>query len=268
VPVSSMTENRSSTGGSARTVLVCGAAGLLGTEICRRLAHQGHRLIALARQNRQGLDQLRSELGSSVVAAELADLTQPDSVADLFRRLSDAGRLPDALVVSMYAPFEPRAVVDERPEVIERHLDTFLAHYLVCQGFMKARGERSDGSIVLVTGALSDRRFPGFSMVSAMKSALATFASVLSLEAGPVGTTVNCIAPGRIVPANDDHQVPQDAENDADPRMRLAAMSRKRMALATFPTADDVSDVVCFLMSQAARQVTGQTIFLAAGEPM
>lgn len=250
--------------------LVCGATGPLGRRISHALSADGHRLILHTRSNSTALDRLGAELGDGVIGTRIADLADVSAAAELVDGPASAGEAPSVLVVSLYGYFEPLPVHEEPPENVDIHLASFRAHVNICQSFLRMRRDHARGGrIIVVTGALSHRIFPGFALVSSMKSALDTFCRTLALEAGGHGITVNCVAPGRIedAPVSPPHASSPEP-SPSDNRSKLAEMSRQRMALDSFPTSGDVAGVVSFLASPAARQVTGQTIFLAAGEPV
>ncbi len=80
------------------------------------------------------------------------------------------------------------------------------------------------------------------------------FTRSLAREAGRLGVTVNAVAPGFI--ATD-----MTAEMTDEQRAKIAS----RSALKRLADAGDVANAVSYLMSDAARNVTGATLTVDAG---
>ena len=146
---------------------------------------------------------------------------------------------------------------DDWESVIATHLrGTFLAAQ-VAQGHMVS--QRS-GTMVLVssTSALGNR---GQANYSAAKAGIQGLAKTLSIELGPFGITVNCVAPGFIVS-----------------QMTEATAARMGVSMEQFVEAvaeqtpvrrvgqpDDVAGVIEFLCSHDASYVSGQVIYVRGG---
>jgi 3-oxoacyl-[acyl-carrier protein] reductase len=77
----------------------------------------------------------------------------------------------------------------------------------------------------------------------------------LARDLGPRGITVNCVAPGRIATARLEHLYPDGPTKDDLAGIPLGRWGEPR----------ELGDVVCFLASDRARYVTGQTIAVDGG---
>ena len=92
------------------------------------------------------------------------------------------------------------------------------------------------------------------------KGAVSALARALAVEWGPLGTTVNAVAPGII-------RTPLiQAYADANPAKVEAGIAHT--PLRRLGETDDVADVVLFFASDAARFVTGQTLVVDGGMTM
>ncbi|MGH3546233.1 MAG: SDR family oxidoreductase [Mycobacteriales bacterium] len=87
----------------------------------------------------------------------------------------------------------------------------------------------------------------GAGSYGAAKAGLASWNIALAAELGPRGITTNVVSPGYVAHT----ELLRDQRRDA----LIAATSTGRAA-----TPDDIAGTVCFLASDAARQITGQVI--------
>jgi 3-oxoacyl-[acyl-carrier protein] reductase len=120
----------------------------------------------------------------------------------------------------------------------------------VARSMMLAREGRiiNMASIVAATGS------SGLSVYGATKASLVGFTRSLARELGPLGITVNAIAPGFI-----DTEMTQDLT--AAQREQIA----RRSALRRAAEAIDVARSVEFLMGEAGRNITGTVLTVDAG---
>jgi 3-oxoacyl-[acyl-carrier protein] reductase len=156
-----------------------------------------------------------------------------------------------------------RLLRDSDPADLEHHLNGFRMHVNACRAVLPGMRARGRGRIVLIAGALATRVFPGFAFYSGMKAGLIALARTLALEEGSAGITVNVIAPGRLESGDGVAAALEDPAFDA-----LDAVSTLRTALPRMAAPHDVASVASFLASDAAAAITGQVIYLAAGEPV
>ena len=108
------------------------------------------------------------------------------------------------------------------------------------RGAHVARGEGADGHLALS---------------NALRPAVTGWLKTLAAELGPKGITVNCVAPGRIATARLEQLYPDGPTESAVADIPLRRWGRPR----------ELGDVVCFLASDRARYVTGQTILVDGG---
>ena len=97
------------------------------------------------------------------------------------------------------------------------------------------------------------------------KAALETAAYYLSRELGPRAIRVNTVAPGWKWGPTLETGMRTQAEQLGVPMESLLAPVRETIALKRFADDDDVANAVVFLLSDRARAITGQTIFVDGG---
>jgi 3-oxoacyl-[acyl-carrier protein] reductase len=111
------------------------------------------------------------------------------------------------------------------------------------------------GRIIAITSIASKEPVAHIALSNALRPAVAGWLKTLARELGPQGITVNCVAPGRIATARLEQLYPggPSEEDLADIPLRRWGEPR------------ELGDVVCFLASDRARYVTGQTIVVDGG---
>jgi 2-deoxy-D-gluconate 3-dehydrogenase len=112
------------------------------------------------------------------------------------------------------------------------------------------------GAVVNIASLSADRAVAGIVPYGATKAALAQLGKGLAVELGPHGVRVNTVAPGYI-------ETPMTADVLGQEEFRARALSR--IPLRRFADGDDVADVVVFLVSDAARYVTGVVLPVDGG---
>jgi 3-oxoacyl-[acyl-carrier protein] reductase len=88
-----------------------------------------------------------------------------------------------------------------------------------------------------------------------LRPAVHGYLKTLATELGPQGVTVNCVAPGRIATAR-----LEQLYTDGPSEQQLG-----EIPLGRFGEPREFGDVVCFLASERARYVSGQTIVVDGG---
>ena len=129
-------------------------------------------------------------------------------------------------------------------------LSPILLTKYALRGMMTA----GEGRIVNMASIIGFTGYSSLSVYGATKASILGFTRSLAREVGRVGVTVNAVAPGFI--ATD-----MTASLTEEQRARIAS----RSALKRLAEAGDVANAVSYLMSDAARNVTGTTITVDAG---
>ena len=135
--------------------VVNGAAGALGRAVVRALVARGNHVVAVTRDGR------RADLGTDGVRVEAADLTAPDQVEALWRRLDESGDRP-RWVVNAAGGYRPGSVAD-RPRRLPLRARPQPGHCLVvlpgCRNTAASRWRDCQRSLAIRAGRR--RRFRG-----------------------------------------------------------------------------------------------------------
>ncbi|MBM3658305.1 MAG: SDR family oxidoreductase [Actinobacteria bacterium] len=250
-----------------KTILVSGVGPGLGSETARIALREGAEVVAAARQ----IDRLRgicAELdptGERIEAVQ-ADILDPASCASLVDAvLARFGKLDGIVhVAALDAVFGTLegADLDEWRRTYE--MNVFGSMQLV-QAAIPALKD-GGGSVVFIGTQSSDLpRLPQFAYASS-KGALRTLGRLLAVELGPSGVRVNNVIATWMWGPPVQMYVQFTAQDRGVDEQVVIDEIASNMALRVIPEDDDVAEMSCFLMSDRARMVTGQTIWVNAGE--
>ena len=237
--------------------LVTGAAGGIGRCISARLAEAGATL-ALVDIDRAGADALLAELGAKGVAIA-ADLSTPDDITAAVTAAEEQLGPLDILVnnagISGVGP--PKPTVDTPLAEWEKTLAiNVTAPFLFCQAVVPGMMARGRGSIVNIASMAGILCLPGRVSYAASKAALISLTKTLAFECGPAGVRLNAVCPGWV-------DTPFIAARMAQPELRAQAESM--VPIGRVATPDEIADVVLFLLSPAARYMTGAALPVDGG---
>lgn len=167
----------------AKVVVVGGSSGI-GFSTAELAKREGADVVIASRNP----DRLKAAAEKMSATAIVTDVTNDDSVLDLFRQCG----LVDHVIVTAAqlrtGPFRTVAMQDVRATMESK----FWGAWRVA----RAAEIRAGGSLTLVSGLLSVRPRPAAAITGAVNGALESLTRSLALELAPV--RVNCISPGII----------------------------------------------------------------------
>ena len=238
-------------------VIVSGGSRGLGLGIARELAASGYRVLALARSEGEALTQAIEEAtreGRGEIRFAAADLGDIDAIPELVRRLRKDFGAPYGLVNN--AGIGTEGLLATMPNgSIERliRLNT-LSPIVLSKYVVRAMMAEGRGRVVNMASIIASTGYNGLSVYGATKASLVGFTKSLAREVGRLGITVNAVAPGFV--ATD-----LTGGMDDSARERIA----RRSALKRQPEVEDVAKAVGFLLSDAAKNITGTVMTVDAG---
>jgi len=133
-----------------------------------------------------------------------------------------------------------------------------------CATRMVAAG--SGGRICNVSSQAGKRAFPLLGAYCAAKAGVILLTQTLALELGPQGIAVNAVCPGTV----DTDLINKDAlfEGLLGGPEALAAWVSREIPLGRLQGAEEIAAAICWLLSDAARGVTGEALNVSAGQTM
>lgn len=238
----------------SQVVVVTGGAGGIGSAVCRALGEDGHNVV-VADFNEAAAQKLAGDMGKDggqalAVGVDVGDKASVDGmIAAAIEKFGHIDVQFNAAGVIKRCP-----VLEMPAEEWERVIRVNLTGIFLCsQAAAKHMAERKAGRIINVA---SGRGVTGQALGShyaASKGGVITFTKTLAIELAPYNVTANAIGPGA-----------------TDTDMARAGMSdeqwsRKQAAsplLGGFTQKDEITGLIRYLISDAARYISGQLFLL------
>jgi NAD(P)-dependent dehydrogenase (short-subunit alcohol dehydrogenase family) len=249
---------------AGRTAVVTGASKGIGLAVTRALSGAGATVFAGARKSSAELDELVAAGNVHPVEVDLAD---PEGPAVL---VAAAGRTVDVLVNNVgSAPARPGGFLGITDEqwLATLNLDLMTA-IRACRAVLPGMIEAGSGSIVTICSVNARLPDPAVLDYSVAKAGLAGFSKALSKEVGAKGIRVNTVSPGPV--ATDlwlgDSGVARtvSAATGAKPE-DVASQAAGQMVTGRFTQPAEVADLVLFLASSRAGNITGADFTIDGG---
>ncbi|HTW98627.1 MAG TPA: SDR family NAD(P)-dependent oxidoreductase [Acidimicrobiales bacterium] len=242
--------------GTSRIVVITGAASGIGRSVGRLLASSGRR-VALLDNDAQRLSALRDELASGTVTAHPCDVSESSEVARTIDEVASKGAVGG--LVNAAGILQIGTLRDVSESDWDRVLAVNLKSvYLTCRAVIPLL-ESTGGGAVVNLASISGRTRSILSAPSyaASKAGVIGLTMSLATQYGSAGIRVNCVAPGMV-------DTPMLSGYSEEQRRAITGT----IPLGRFATPGEVADVIAFLLSDAARYITGQTINVNGGQFM
>jgi 3-oxoacyl-[acyl-carrier protein] reductase len=234
-----------------RTALVCGASSGLGLATAEALAAEGANVTMLARR-RDELERQADRIGALSVRG---DVTLPQDTDKAVATTLEAFGGLDILVWNSGGP-TPGIATEITPDSLEQAVELMLQPLVrLVRASLPHLEKSAGGRILAITSLAAKEPTAHLALSNMLRPAVHGYVKTLADELGPSGITANCIAPGRIATARLDQLYPGGPSED-----QLAQIPLRRWG-----TPEEFGDVVCFLASDRARYVSGQTVVVDGG---
>ena len=239
-----------------RNVIVTGGSRGLGLSIATRLRDAGYTAIIVARQES---DEIAAARGKPTPLhfwpCDLADLGAiPDLVKNIRAEFGPIYGLVNNAGIGASGVLATMRVADIERTVRLNTVSPMVMTKQVVRAMMIGGGVTGGGRIVNISSIVASTGFSGLAVYGATKASLIGFTKSLAREVGPLGITVNAVAPGFVDTAMTEGM----GERERDRVVRRSPL--KRLA-----EAGDVAAAVAFLMGDAARNITGTVLTVDAG---
>jgi 3alpha(or 20beta)-hydroxysteroid dehydrogenase len=246
---------------AGKVVLVTGAAQGTGAGIARRAATEGASLVVADVQEEKGRA-VAASLGAAARFARLDVAREEDWDRALTLVRAEFGRL-DGLVNNAAVLF--MGAIEHTPaEEMERVLRVnLIGTMLGTKAVIPALRAAGGGSIVNVTSIEALGGMNSVGAYTASKWGARGFTRSAAIELGRDGIRVNCICPSS---GNPEMHAPFRSEIDVKRYLRhVPPPVLFEEGKPVEPSIDDVAALVCFLLGDESRRITGAEIAVDAG---
>jgi 3-hydroxybutyrate dehydrogenase len=248
-----------------RTMLITGAGSGIGQGLAELASRDDWRVIVtdLDGQAADGVARAIAAGGSRAEAFEL-DVTSPSSIQRLMDAL--AGRRVDVLVNN--AGLQYVANLEDFPQ---DKWDLLLRVMLngacmMTRALLPGMKRHRFGRIVNIGSIHSLVASPFKSAYVSAKHGLLGFSKVIALETAETDITINTICPSYVRTPLVDKQVANQAkEHGISEDQVIREIMLKPMPKGVFISMEELYGIVAFLVSDAARNITGQAITVDGG---
>jgi len=250
-------------------VAVTGAASGIGYETTRQLVQAGSR-VALIDVDGNALGGALAKLPHAdgqlmTITADTAETAQMEAaVTEVTGRF---GRL-DGLVACAGVRMRSTLAMEIEDEVWDRQMRVNLrGAFVACRAAARPMIAAKSGALVVIASLSGQAPRIGQSAYCVSKAGVIQLARILALELAEHRIRVNAICPGTVnTPLMKQAQI-QDGPQVIRERI-YGTLDRFRagIPLRRIAEPDDIAGTILFLLSPAARHITGQAIFVDGGE--
>ena len=238
-----------------KNILITGASGGIGSQIARKFAALGYRLLLVYNKNKKAIDRLSEELSAiTELAVYQCNLTNEQAVkamvADIIFRFK---RIDSVVNCAGVAQIKQIQDVSEQDFDFVFNNNVKTAFFVLKYAVPHMVSEKC-GKIVNISSMWGKVGASMESVYSASKGAINSLTLSLAKELGPSNITVNAICPGLI----DTNMNKSLSINDVKAIVEATPLNR-------IGAPQDVANAVEFLLSEQANFITGQIITIDGG---
>jgi acetoacetyl-CoA reductase len=241
-----------------KLALVTGGVGGIGTAICKRLAEDGHFVVANyaieGTEKRWNEAMAAAGLNGDATALAFGDVTDFEAMGAMVKKIEAEHGPIDVLVncagITRDSTFR-KMTPEQWRAVLSTNLDSV---FNVTRHVIEGMAERGWGRIVNISSVNAVRGQFGQTNYAAAKAGILGFTKSLAQEVVKKGVTVNAISPGYV-------QTDMVMAIREDVRQKIVAeIPAGRLAMP-----EEVADAVAFLASDKAAYITGTNLAVNGG---
>jgi 3alpha(or 20beta)-hydroxysteroid dehydrogenase len=236
---------------AGKIVLISGGARGQGAAEARLFVAEGARVVIGDVLEAEG-KRLAAELGDAAVFVR-QDVTREEDWVSAVNAASGLGGLHG--LVNNAGIYQPKTLMETDVALFERHMRiNQLGCFLGMKAVVLLMEQSGSGSIVNISSVAGLRGSPGAIAYSATKWALRGMTKAAAVDLAPRRIRVNSVHPG---PIDTDMLKVRTPEQN---QQRLKAVPMKRQG-----TAEEVANLVLFLLSDESGYITGAEVAIDGG---
>ena len=254
-----------------RVGVVTGAGSGLGRAISLFMIEAGATVVGLD-VDREALDATSAEQPAGRYLPVYCDVTDEESVEKAFESAAASTAGIDYLVNA--AGIAPAYPLEDFPlDAWQKTLDINLTGYFLCarEAVRLLKKQGSGGSIVNITSKSGLEASKSNSAYNATKAGEIHLMRGWAMELGGDGIRVNCVAPGNVFKGSkiwNEEYIKACAKKKGIKPEEVIAHYTAQSPLGKEIEPEDVASAVVYLLSDAARRITGQVLVVDGGQVM
>ena len=241
-----------------RRVVITGGASGLGRAMAAGFAAQGAR-VAICDADADAVAAYRAACPDHIAA--VADVSDVAAMERFLGQVETAWGGADVVCANAGTGGPAGRIEDLDPADWMRCVEINLGGaFLTCRWAARVMRAQGAGLIVLTSSTSGQWGVPHRSPYVAAKWGIVGLTRTLAMELGPAGVRVNAICPGAIEGPRMERVLEMESAASGRSIDETRALYAEGTSLRCWVTAEDVTDTVLWLASDAARKISGQII--------
>ena len=234
-----------------KLVIVVGASSGIGKEIAKFLSTQGYKVVAIARRAKK-----LEEISNFGIYTKVFDVVRHNEVKSLFKEIvEEHGKIMSLVYCAGIQNICPLRLLD-----IDSAKEIFDVNYFAALNFAKNFSSKlfrnsENASMLFISSIAGNKPEPGIVNYSASKSSINNLTRGLARELAPI--RVNAIAPGFVI-TEMTNKFPEIYSKSFIEKLE------KHLPLE-ITSSNDIAIMVGFLISESAKNITGNIINIDGG---
>jgi NAD(P)-dependent dehydrogenase (short-subunit alcohol dehydrogenase family) len=238
-------------------ILVVGGSSGIGKQTALNLANLGAAISIIGRNAfrvNETLSKL-NEINSSIKhTGHIFDLVKIESISTLVNELGNYNGLVYSAGIQKISPLQ---FINNQDFAEVQYINSFAPFFLI-RDLIKLKKINKEASIVLVSSVSGAKiGTKGLISYATSKSALVGMSKSLALELARQKIRVNCVLPGMIKDT-----LLNNIFNFSEEQL---LEDKKKYPLGDYGTCQDVSNAICFLLSDLSKYITGSELVIDGG---
>ena len=235
-----------------KKILITGSSGGIGKALCNKFIEKDCILICTS-SSLEKLEILKKKFGEKHFYYKI-DLSNMDEVSENMKLITQNHKDIDILINNAGSTKDNlflRMKSDQWNDILNINLNS---HFYIIKEILPLMIKNRRGNIIGISSIVALTGNPGQANYTASKSAMIGMYKSLALEVGQRNVRVNIIAPGFI-------QSPMTQKLNENQVNNIL----EKIPLKKLGSPEDIANLACFLSSQEASYITGQTFHVNGG---
>lgn len=236
-----------------KIAIIIGGSSDIGLVIAQQMAKDGYNLALT--YNTHTIDEEIFKNDKVDVKTYKLDLTDKAQINEFFSKVQKDFKYFDTLVFCAGVAQKRAIIFDVKDEEIDNIFEVNIKSAVRCiREFTKITINKNPSNIVLVGSFVEKTGCSCESVYTATKSGLSGLCKSLSSELGSMQVRINVVAPG-FINTKMNNNITKDEKDAFEEITPLGRLGKP----------EDVANAVCFLSSDKASFITGQTLYVDGG---